>query len=43
MLVRCAICGYDGHAYEYKIWIRRENEGWPELWICDICYIDKIV
>jgi len=34
MIVKCAICGFEGHAVVWEHWYRTPGS-MPELWICD--------
>ena len=39
MIVRCAICGFDGHIFDYEVWTKGKAS-YPKLWICDVCAIE---
>lgn len=39
MIVTCAICGFDGHIYDYECWTRH-GARMPRIFICDICSIE---
>ena len=40
MIVRCAMCGWDGHIHQYEVWDRRDT--FPTVWICDVCCVDVL-
>jgi hypothetical protein len=35
MIVKCAICGFEGPAVVWEHWYRTESS-MPQVWICDI-------
>lgn len=39
MIVTCAICGFDGHIFDYEHWIRHGAK-MPKVFICDICALE---
>lgn len=39
MMCTCAICGFTGEVFDYHLW-RTTDRRYPQLWICDICYVD---
>ena len=51
MIAKCCICGFSGAVEDlhyiqsggYEDGRRRKSAIDPEFWICDICYVNKIV
>lgn len=39
MMCMCSICGWTGEVYDYHLW-RVLDRKYPQVWICDICYVD---
>jgi len=42
MICTCAFCGFEGFVFDYQSW-SKYGAKYPDLYICDICYMDAIV